>query len=249
MAGSAAVCLAVARATTLVAVWSPTELLLAADSAVTRTNGAVLVRGNACKIGQESEASYFALSGLVDDRVSAYNADQLAHDAIALGGTLEQRVGRFINLASGPLAKAVDSVKRESPAQYEFLRQGHPALQAIFADVEKGPASLAVAQINIGPDGSLVPSAQMIAAGDDGRGPRIIYAGAQRHIRDYLDNHDDWSSEDQTALVRKLVELEIGHSSGEVRGPVDIVRITPNAADWVQRKPECGARAGAAAAQ
>ena len=52
--GLAVVSVAAVRATTLVAVWSPNELLLAADSAVTLTGAGIAGRARACKIGQES---------------------------------------------------------------------------------------------------------------------------------------------------------------------------------------------------
>lgn len=41
-------------ATTLVAVWSPDQLIIGADSSVITSLGAVAIQASACKIGQQS---------------------------------------------------------------------------------------------------------------------------------------------------------------------------------------------------
>jgi hypothetical protein len=83
---------------------------------------------------------------------------------------------------------------------------------------------------------------KMIADGDDGRGPRIIYAGQQSHIREYLASHRDWYLGDIPELVRNLVGVEIASSDGKVGGPVDVLELRPHgAAQWIQRKAECSA--------
>jgi hypothetical protein len=238
LAGIAMVCSVCAPATTLVAVWSPEQLLLGADSSVTLETAALKTTGSACKIGQES-SSFFAFSGLVDDGATNFHVESLAHEAVAGGGTLEDQLNRFVGLVEKPLASSVALVKRDSPAQFAFLEQGHPVLQAIFAFKGQGPATLAVAQFGVAPDGALAPMAKIIAQGDDGQGPRIIYAGQQAKIREYLNSHQDWYNGEKSDLVRNLIGLEIANSHGEVGGPVDIVKLTPNGARWLQRKTSC----------
>ncbi len=134
---------------------------------------------------------------------------------------------------------AIARVKWDSPGDYEYLQQGHPALQAIFAEVGEGAPSLAVAGFSLTPDGSVSTFVKVIADGDDGRGPRIIYAGQQTHIREYLASHRDWYTGDIADLVRNLVELEIRASDGKVGGPVDVLQLRPHAAQWIQRKAKC----------
>jgi hypothetical protein len=230
---------AVSHATTLVAVWSPEHLLIGADSRVTTmTNLGLPVQGSACKIAQQG-ASYFAFAGLVEDLTTQYRADALAHQAFAAGGTLEQRLHQFAQSVREPLVRSLAQLKKDSPDQYASLLQGRPALQAIFGLVEQGPPSLGIVGFNLAPDGSLVQQTQVIAQGDDGRGPRIITAGQQGQIRQYLRDHRDWSQGPHIDLVRTLIELEIAHSTGQVGGPVDMIQLKPNAAEWLQRKAQC----------
>ncbi len=228
----------IAPATTLVAVWSPHELLLGADSTVTTNLTSGLRFGSACKI-ESQNSSFFAFSGLVDDRVTGYRADRFAQEAIRLRGTVEQRLQRFVDLTSGPLAQSVALVKRDSPAQYAYLQHGHPVLQAIFALADDGPPALAVAGFELASDGSLKSFSKVVARGNDGHGPRVIYAGQQSRIREYLHEHHDWYSGLPSDIVKNLIELEIANGTGEVGGPVDIVKLTPDGAEWVQRKSQC----------
>jgi len=223
-------------ATTLVAVWSPQQLLIGADSNVITSIPNVI--GQGCKISQDG-ATFYAFSGLVEDKTVDYNAENLAHDAVQGPGDLSTHLRHFLELAHDPLAKALEAVRRDSPKQYEYLEQNHPALQAIFAGVESQTPVLGVAAFSLGPDGSLIYYTKIVARGDDGLGTRIIYAGQQHEIRDYLSRHHDWPSADGAALVRTLIQREIDASRGEVGGPIDIVSIGPGGARWIQKKPEC----------
>jgi hypothetical protein len=228
----------VLSATTLVAVWAPDQLVIGADSRVIKSLGRLAVQTSACKINQQG-STFFAFSGLVEDQGIQFNVEMLAQRAVQSGSGLADRVERFTQIAREPLARAVARLKSDSPGDYEYLHQGHPALQAIFADVQPGAPSLAIAEFSVSADGSLATFGRMVADGDDGRGPRIIYAGQQRHIREYLETHRDWYTGDSSDLARKLVELEIASSDGKVGGPVDLLKLRPHNAQWVQRKPEC----------
>jgi hypothetical protein len=228
----------VQSATTLVAVWTPDQLVIGADSSVITTLGGRAVKTSACKINQEG-STFYAFSGLVEDQGIEFNVATLAQRAVQSGAGLADRVERFKQITREPLARAVARLKSDSPDDYEYLRRGHPALQAIFADVQPGAPSLAIAEFSVSPDGSLAMFGRMVADGDDGRGPRIIYAGQQSHIREYLTVHSNWYTGDGSELARKLVELEIASSDGKVGGPVDVLKLRPHGAQWVQRKPEC----------
>jgi hypothetical protein len=229
---------ALSQATTLVAIWSPGELLLAADSAVTQNLGPLAVQGSTCKIGQQS-GTYFAFSGLVDDQSLNYHVSALAQQAAAAGGSVEVQAQRFVAAVRDPLVKALAGLQRDEPDQFRFLQQGHPALQAIFAGTEDGQPTLVIAGFGVGPDGQLGDFVRTVARGDDGRGPRIIYAGQQSQIRTYIKAHPDWYQGDRAALVRQLVQMEIDSSDGTVGGPVDVLAIETNGAHWVQQKDSC----------
>jgi hypothetical protein len=227
----------VAQATTLVAVWTPERLLLAADSLV--YTGAASPAARACKIDQEG-STFFALSGLVEDHGVNFHLAPLTRNAMKLSGPMDQKLAAFRQLVRPGLTRALAAVKKDSPSDYQFLLAGHPVVQAIFAEVQQGSPLLAVASFRLDPAGDLQEYAEVLADKNDNRGPRIIYAGQQGRIREYLREHRDWHAGDQPALVRGLIQLEIDSNSGRVGGPVDLLAISANRAEWLTRKSECG---------
>ncbi len=223
-------------ATTLVAFWSPGRLLIGADSNMITSAPGVI--GTACKISRDGPSVY-AFSGLVEDRSAGYDIERLAHEAVQGAGDLSIHLNHFLELTRDPLSRAVAALKNDSPDQYAYLQRNHPVLQAIFADVESGPPELGVAGFSLAPDGNLIDFTRVIARGDDGRGSRIVYAGQQAHLKEYLREHGDWGSADPAQLIRNLIQSEIDASRGEVGGAIDIMAVEPDGAHWVQRKPQC----------
>jgi hypothetical protein len=226
------------HATTLVAVWTPERLLLGADSLV--FTGVPGPAAAGCKITHQGD-TYFALSGLVEDRSVNFDLAPLTRDAMKLTGSMDQKLAAFVRLARPGLARALAGVKKDSPADYEFLLAGHPVVQAIFAEVQSGSPLLAVASFQLQPSGDLREYSAVLADQNDARGPRIIYAGQQERIRAYLRTHKQWAAADHPTLVRDLIELEIGAQTGRVGGPVDLLAISPGRAEWIARKSQCGA--------
>lgn len=223
-------------ATTLIAIWSPSRLLIGADSNVITSMPDIV--GSGCKITQDG-STFFAFSGLVEDKSVGYNVAAIARQASETQGTLSQRMEQFVSLVNDPLTRAVTAVQHDSPDQYAYLQQNHPALQAIFAEQEPGAPQLGVVAFTLGIDGTLLHYTKMVADGDDGRGPRIIYAGKQDQIRSYLSSHHDWFIGDQAGLIRSLIQSEANNSSGEVGGPIDILSVEPNNSYWIQKKSTC----------
>ncbi|MBI3279886.1 MAG: hypothetical protein HYZ57_08610 [Acidobacteria bacterium] len=232
-AAGLSVCASLAPATTLVAIWTPDRVLLGADSLVT-TNQQAPASG--CKIAQAG-STYFALSGLSRDDAAGFAAAPLATEA-ARQGTMPEKVAAFVKLARGPLTRAVDGLRRDSPQDYLRLASGRPVLQMIFTQADDSPV-LGMAAFNVAPEGGLRVHTAVVD-GSDARGPRIVYAGQQGRIREYLKSHRDWAAGDAARLVNTLIQLEIDSGSAYVGGPVDILAITPHRAEWLQRKSGCG---------
>jgi hypothetical protein len=220
-------------ATTLVALWTPDSIILGADSRVITDSGPL----EACKIGHKDEV-WVAASGLVTESRSGFQFGPMAQLALAHSGGLQQKMFRFAEVVHGPLTKALAVVRLEAPADYARIQTGRPVLQAIFATREAGKPVMATIAFVLGADGELQPRASLID-GADRRGPRIIYAGQQERIREYLRSHPDWLNGDRQALVRNLVQLEVDAGTPFVGGPVDVMQIDAGGPHWIQRKAAC----------
>jgi hypothetical protein len=221
-------------ATTLVALWTPQRILLAADSLVVSDSPQAR---DGCKI-VHSGTTWLAVSGLVTDAVSGYELGPLARTTLEAPGTMQDKVLRFAGSVQDPLQRAVDSLKRESPAEYARLAAGRPVLQAIFASGETGRPVLATVGFIPGAGGALQPRMSLVD-GSDALGPRLIYAGQQDRIREYLKSNRRWYERDGNELVRSLVQLEADAHTGLVGGPVDLVEIGGAGSQWIQKKAYC----------
>jgi hypothetical protein len=116
------------------------------------------------------------------------------------------------------------------------LKAGHPVLQAIFADLHDGSPVMATIGFVLDETGELRQQTTVVSDG----APRLIYAGQQGRIRDYLRSHREWfSANDNAGLIRNLVQLEVDVNSGIVGGPVDLLALDAKGARWLQKKPEC----------
>lgn len=223
------------HATTLVAVWSPERLVIGADSLVITDTAPA----SACKIDREG-TTFFALSGLAEDQAARFSANALAHAASRGAADVEERVALFLQLAREPLGRALGLIRTQAPADYAWLQQGHPVLQVMFADVQAGTPVLAVASLSVDETGGLREYQQVIRQGTDRLGPRILYAGQQGEIRQYLRANCQWYQDDSVNLVKRLISLESRVAGTRVGGPVDIIAFDGQGARWVQKKAACG---------
>ena len=207
-------------------------MLIGADSLVVLDQGATAV--SACKISQEG-STFFALSGLVEDRVAGLSVAAVARDATRSGASMPAKIRRFVEDVRPKLMNALDALKQDSEEDYRYLRSGRPMLQAIFADVQNGVPVMATVGFQLDQEGTLQHQIALVREG----APRLIYAGQQGRIREYLRAHRDWFGPDNESLIRTLVQLEVDAKSGYVGGAVDLLALDTRGARWVHRKPEC----------
>lgn len=221
-------------ATTLVALWTPDRIVLGADSMVVSNGPAAY---DACKIVHTGE-TWLAVSGLITDGNAGYELGPLARVALERPGPLREKMLRFAESVQPPLQRSLDGMRRDSPVEYARLTGGRPVLQAIFAVRENGRPVLATVGFVPGPDGSVSPRASLVD-GSDARGPRLIYAGQQDRIREYLKTNRNWFDTGGQDLVRNLVQLEADASTGLVGGPIDVVELGLVGTHWLQKKSNC----------
>ena len=219
-------------ATTLVALWTPDRVVLGADSLVVLNQG--LPAASGCKIAQEG-STFFALSGLVEDQAAGLSVRTAASDAAKQGGEMPATIGRFVTDVTPKLAKALDLLKRESSMDYEYLKSGRPVLQAIFAGLQNGSPVMATVGFNLDLQGGLRQQTNVVTAGN----PRLIYAGQQGRIREYLKAHRNWYTASNDGFIKDLVQLEVDVNSGLVGGPVDLLVLDAKGPRWLAKKPEC----------
>ena len=163
-----------ANATTIVALWTPDRILIAADSRASIGTSASV---DTCKIGH-SGRTWFAVAGLITDGASGYALGDSLKQALATSAGLSDKVDdRLIPAVSPQLTTAIAGIQKDSPEQFAEFATGRPILQAVLAETANGRPIMATVAFAIHNAGAVQPRASLID-GSDARGPEVDLRGA-----------------------------------------------------------------------
>ncbi|HEY0385799.1 MAG TPA: hypothetical protein VGC64_07290 [Pyrinomonadaceae bacterium] len=234
-----------AAATTVVAVKTPLEIVVGADSKVTDTFGNAFA-GSACKIVQAGNL-FFAYEGLARDRRTGFDITKTARQALQLkpDATVSERVSILTGLVATELFAELASLKQHDPETYrEKIEGGQTFLKILVAGFEGDDPLLFVrqfraVQLNSQPAGVSVVPDDCLA---DCREAVVIRSlGETAAIEDLPEETPGFWAEGITEGVRRLIETQIAARSEYVGPPVDILRMDKTGARWIQKKPSCPA--------
>ena len=69
--------------------------------------------------------------------------------------------------------------------------------------------------------------------------PKILFLGMQDAINALLKKKDFFSDFDEVRNINEWILAEAAAEPALVSGPVDILKITPKKAQWIQHKSQC----------
>ena len=231
---------ALLNATTIVAVRTPTDIYLGADSRVTevRPDGSFFYEVK-CKIGQVGKI-FFAGAGLYGHEPTGLSIRSSLIQAQSPGASLSQTIERFETLYADALTRTLRAAQKESPMVYrKYFLNGH--VYVYFFAFENGfpryfgrifiiqsfndPVTVGIEQRDCPPD---CLSAEPTILG-------IGYADVIKKL-----SPDVSKTRPPIQLIAELVDASIkadpAHQSG---GPIDILHLNKDGARWVQKKKEC----------
>jgi Proteasome subunit len=239
---SVQVILAQARATTIVVIRTPDEVVIAADSAATvHEDGGRNVTESVCKIYGLDANLFFAVSGLVNDRLAGFSIPAIVAFVSGGGGNISAKLARAEGAVRDAVLIELPRVKARDPVGYADLIHAKGAVTVMLAGIEGGvpmAASFSLG-LEVSPEGSVETT--MIrdsCPGNCPSGTRAFWFGEGAAI-DRLRAGRGLPKLPMLELAHYLVQLEIDAGAPSVGEPIDVLRITPNGAVWVQRKLSC----------
>lgn len=230
------------QATAIVASRSPTSILIGADSKAIRggnTSDAMFV----CKIEQAGQF-YYAAAGLTDNPFVGYTLSTIVEEAFREGKTLTDKIYRFEQLVQIPLSRAWEYVRYDNPKFFEDSFDGGDkvALEVVFAGVVDGELSLRslnftfehLTPIRVG------PTHRSSCPGDCPTGYYTYFIGSKQTMANYaLMNPQIWEA-DPVSAINTLIQVQTNSTPNKVGGPIDILFITKDRAQWIQKQAACG---------
>ncbi|MBC7932527.1 MAG: hypothetical protein H7Z38_18365 [Rubrivivax sp.] len=231
--------------TTVVAVRTPTEIVVGADSK--GLAGDVTTSRSMCKIGHVGNF-LFAYAGHGGDTVTGFNPAAVATKAGNTQGTILEKARRFEAEVKEPLVVSLTLLRQINPRLYKVVAEDVPPLQAIFFGAEKGVPVLYEATFKSGVSASgaveVGSSIKEVAVGPSAD-RNVVVLGQRRDIDSILIAYPNFWGIGLVDGVRWLVRLEAITQPLTVGTPVDLVRLDKSGVRWIQRKPECEEKKGA----
>lgn len=232
-----------AQATTIVVARTASEIVIGADSKVTNTFGNDLNRRE-CKIRQVGDL-FIALEGLEIDRKTGFNVREISTAALQLrpAASAAEKVKILMGyLVSGLLVELPYLKSHEPEAYFRKIEGGQLFLRIVVAGFESGRPlvfvrSFRALQYNPGQIGVAVIPDDCLA---DCKGTVATrFLGESDAIEGLPEETPNFWRAGLSAGVRTLIETEVAARSEYVGPPIDIVRISQNGAQWIQKKSEC----------
>ncbi len=232
-----------ARATTIVVARTASEIVIGADSKVTDAYGNDLNK-RACKIRQIGDL-FIAIEGLEIDRQTGFSVPEISNKALAskTSAATTDKVSVLMGYLVSGLLTELSHLKTHEPQTYfKKIEGGQLFLRIVLAGFENGRPLLFVRsfralQYNPGQIGVAVIPDDCL---DDCKGAVATrFLGESDAIEGLPDETPDFWKAGLSDGVRRLVETEIAARSEYVGPPIDIVRISSNGAQWIQKKNEC----------
>lgn len=231
-----------AKATTIVAVKTDTEIVIGADSKVTDTFGNASAN-QACKIVQAGNV-FFAYAGFARDSKTGFSIPQIASGALNQkpGLSIGEKTKILTRAVTGKLNVEIPLLKKNDFVTYREKIEGKIFLRILVAGFESNKPVLLVRQFRLGQTDEKKVS--VIVSEDDCdakcKGKNITrFLGETAAIDGLPEEVPDFWKDGLAAGVRKLIETQIAAREEYVGAPIDILQISGKGAAWIQKKPSC----------
>lgn len=242
-----------AFATSIVAVRNNDEIVIGADSKTTLISAFSVEdpKGiSKCKIVQTGNI-FFASAGSVGigpagvpgNIEPALDMREIVAKGLEGEGRIADKVDGLEKILVASLSQIAEKARQENAVFFMERFAKYPIHSVIVVGLDNEELVLLVRTFTliISPSGSLsFDIGRFACPGDCPESFIIIFAGQTGAIRQYLQKNMYFRSHtDFTTAVRDLVELEISKEPSFVGAPVDILRLTKQGAEWIQRKSLC----------
>jgi hypothetical protein len=247
-----------ARSTTIVVVYSPKEISIAADSTVTTMaeNGAKRTE-SACKIyyvGSGPQDVFFAVAGLGRDRFTNFSVSQIVGNAAGSKKVFTEKLAAVKGVLIPAIRSEARNLRETSPADLRPLLVG--GVLIVLVGLQGGLPSLIAEKfavsvdsrqnIRVLPERPIVcPSTECVA---QDRNPYVLSMGRTTAIERFMARTSPKPFIDTATTAQQLVQLEIDDHPPDVGPPIDVLRITSEGPKWIRQKTGCPIEVGPAQA-
>lgn len=209
------------------------QLAVASDTQTTSSDGAV--SGPVSKIFAERDV-FFTTSGLRRYGDAAFDADAFARAACRLGGTLKRRSEQYVNSVRQHRLDAVQHIFNTRPNDFEADLRSKVALGVVFFGFVSGRLEVAGVLFKADESNGLV-NLTVQTAGEARRDFVLLDAPGDIREEFQAGMSELEVRQDPVGVARRFIEFAADKSPGQVGRLVEVIRITRDGANWIQRLP------------
>lgn len=232
-----------ALATSIVAIKTGDEIFLGTDSKVLIEKDVAISQ---CKITKMNDV-YVVFSGVPAVPYASFNAYEVAETVFAGTGTITSRLDAYDKTVQAKLQAAFEKLRTTDAKLFSRWYtedvQNRIAMQILVAGAEKKGTVLAMLEYRITSQKNqpvtLKSIKQDIMTKPGSGQPKILFLGMQDAINDLLKKKDFFSDFDEVRNINEWISAEIAADPKKVGPPIDILKITPKKAEWIQHKSQC----------
>jgi hypothetical protein len=225
--------------TSVVALRTPTAIILGGDTKVTDGNGA---NGRAkCKVGLTKEVA-FGESGILMVPSRGFFAVDIINHALNGDGTLANRVAAFDTAIREPFVRISTELRASNPSGYQTLVKDKVVFSVVFATVEAHvPKLMMLYYIASEEQGEIVltPKRYNCPGDCDGGIGFVMLGDNDANTADVKAHPTIWKTLGPERAVRHLIEDEIADKPDSVGLPLTIVRLSNGKVAWIEDRNQC----------
>jgi hypothetical protein len=158
-------------------------------------------------------------------------------------GSIMDKADTLAKSLSGDLLRISEWVKKKMPALFKQMSFGKQLLHVVMAGLENGtPTFIVMAfELSISPSGEQKINVEFHPCPGIACPSNFVYIFMGKHeaIDRYLPQDPDIWKNNPVDVVRKLIEIEMTSEHETIGPPIDILRITKEGSEWIQKKDMC----------
>jgi hypothetical protein len=214
------------HATTVVVLWNPNEIVVAADSRGIWSDRSGDRFVNRCKIRWTNDF-FYAIAGLGTETGSGFDVDRIVAQAARYPGQISRKVMEFEQLVKSPLARALASIRTSTPQLYqsEVVAKGGHALDVVFFGFQSGEPFLFARRFGSGDFSGENYQPTFPSSGH-------LILGEQDAIVAYIRSNPRWSEAGLVSAANRMIELQIAATPQTVGHPINILAVNRSGARW-----------------
>lgn len=232
-----------AFATSIIAIKTGDDIFIGTDSKVLIEKDVAISQ---CKITKMNDI-YLVFSGVPALPKTSFNAYEIAEKIFSGQGTIQSRLDAFDTAVKEKLQEAFEKLRTTDDKLFSRWYtddvQNRVAMQVLVAGAEKKGTVLSMLEYRITSKKNepvkLQLSKETFAKKTNPNKPTILFLGMQDAINVLKKKKNFLNDFDEVGKINEWISAEIAADPKKVGPPVDIIKISPKKAEWIQHKSQC----------